>query len=43
MEVFHPCETSSGTKWYIVEMGGTDGNGFEVPHAALEKLHRLGK
>ena len=42
-EVFHLCETSSGTKWYIVEMGGKDGNGFEVPQEALEKLHRLGK
>jgi sugar phosphate isomerase/epimerase len=42
-EVFDLCETVSGTKWYIVEMGGPDGNGFEVPRAALEKLHRLGK
>ena len=42
-EVFQLCETSSGTKWYIVEMGGADGNGFEVPRTALEKLHRLGK
>ncbi len=40
-EVFHLCETSSGTKWYIVEMG--DGEDFEVPRQALEKLHRLGK
>jgi len=42
-EVFQLCETSSGTKWYIVEMGGADGNGFDVPRTALEKLHRLGK
>src|SRR6266404_1676479 len=42
-EVFRLCETSSGTKWYIVEMGGTLGNGFEVPNEALAKLHRLGK
>jgi sugar phosphate isomerase/epimerase len=42
-EVFQLCETSSGTKWYIVEMGGTLGNGFDVPRQALEKLHRLGK
>jgi len=42
-EVFRLCETSSGTKWYIVEMGGTLGNGFEVPKEALAKLHRLGK
>jgi len=42
-EVFRLCETTSGTKWYIVEMGGKDGNGFEIPQEALEKLHRLGK
>ena len=42
-EVFHLCETSSGTKWYIVEMGGPAGNGFDVPRDALAKLHRLGK
>lgn len=42
-EVFQLCETTSGTKWYIVEMGGADGNGFEIPKQALEKLHRLGK
>jgi len=42
-EVFRLCETSSGTKWYIVEMGGLMGNGFDVPREALEKLHRLGK
>ena len=42
-EIFHLCETSSGTKWYIVEMGGPDGLGFDVPREALEKLHRLGK
>jgi len=41
-EVFHLCETTSGTKWYIVEMGGSNGNGFDVPREALEKLHRLG-
>lgn len=42
-EVFHLCETTSGTKWYIVEMGSAEGNGFEVPREALEKLRRLGK
>jgi sugar phosphate isomerase/epimerase len=42
-EVFHLCETTSKTRWYIVEMGGSDGNGFEVPQEALMKLHRLGK
>lgn len=42
-EVFHLCETSSATKWYIVEMGGSGGTGFDVPREALEKLHKLGK
>lgn len=42
-EVFHLCETRCGTKWYIVEMGGDQGNGFEVPRAALAKLQRLQK
>lgn len=42
-EIFRLCETTSATKWYIVEMGGPEGNGFEVPRQALDKLHRLGK
>jgi len=42
-EVFRLCETTSGTKWYIVEMGGAMGNGFDIPREALAKLHRLGK
>jgi sugar phosphate isomerase/epimerase len=42
-EVFGLCETACGTRWYIVEMGGADGNGFEVPKQALAKLRSLGK
>jgi sugar phosphate isomerase/epimerase len=42
-EVFALCEGKSGTRWYIVEMGGQGGNGFDVPRQALEKLHQLGK
>ena len=42
-EVFHLCESVSGTKWYIVEMGGPEGIGFDVPRQALEKLRSLGK
>jgi sugar phosphate isomerase/epimerase len=41
-EVFQLCE-AGGTKWYIVEMGGAEGNGFDVPKEALAKLRRLGK
>jgi sugar phosphate isomerase/epimerase len=40
-EVFRLCETSSAIRWYIVEMGGAEGDGFEIPRAALAKLHRL--
>jgi sugar phosphate isomerase/epimerase len=42
-EVFHLCETSCGTKWYIVEMGSALGNGFDIPKQVLAKLHKLGK
>jgi sugar phosphate isomerase/epimerase len=42
-EVFRLCENECGTKWYIVEMGGLLGNGFDVPREALEKLHAVGK
>jgi len=42
-EVFRLCETSSGTQWYIVEMGGPTGDGFDVPREALAELRRLGK
>ncbi len=42
-EVFRLCETTCGTQWYIVEMGGSNGSGFDVPRQALAKLNRLGK
>jgi len=42
-EVFQLCETSSGTRWYIVEMGSAEGDGFDVPKTALAKLRQLGK
>ena len=42
-EIFRLCETTAATKWYIVEMGGPEGNGFDVPREALTKLQRLGK
>jgi sugar phosphate isomerase/epimerase len=40
-EVFDLCETTGATKWYIVEMGGSGGNGFDVPRKALAQLRRL--
>jgi sugar phosphate isomerase/epimerase len=42
-EIFQFCETTGGTKWYIVEMGSAEGNGFEIPKEALGKLRKLGK
>jgi sugar phosphate isomerase/epimerase len=42
-EIFYLCETTSRTKWYIVEMGSPEGDGFDIPREALTKLHRLGK
>lgn len=41
-QVFRLCETSAGTKWYIVEMGDPRGDGLGVPRAALQQLHDLG-
>jgi sugar phosphate isomerase/epimerase len=42
-EVFRLCETTCATQWYIVEMGGNDGFGFDVPRQALAKLVEQGK
>lgn len=42
-EVFQLCQRSCGTQWYIVEMGGFLGKGFDVPRTALARLRRLGK
>ena len=42
-EVFGLCETSCKTEWYIVEMGGADGFGVDIPRKALADLRRLGK
>lgn len=42
-EVFRLCETTCNTQWYIVEMGGPEGKGFDIPREALQKLRRLGK
>jgi len=42
-EVFELCENTCDTKWYIVEMGGLLGNGFDTPQEALNKLRQIGK
>ena len=42
-EIFRLCETSHHPEWYVVEEGGEDGFGFEVPRRSLEALRRMGK
>lgn len=41
--IFHLCETSHGTEWYVVEEGSADGLGFDIPKRSLEALRRMGK
>lgn len=42
-EVFQICETAGKTEWYIVEAGGANGLGFEIPTQALTALKAIGK
>ncbi|MGA2035289.1 MAG: TIM barrel protein [Thermoguttaceae bacterium] len=42
-EIFHLCETTCKTQWYIVEMESGPGTGMSRSRAALATLHRLGK
>jgi hypothetical protein len=42
-EIFHLCETTAKTEWYIVEETGEGGKDFYLPRKALETLHGLGK
>jgi hypothetical protein len=41
-DIFRACQTLHKTQWYIVEQGGTDGLGFDVPREALAALQRIG-
>lgn len=41
--IFQLCETSHGTEWYVVEEGGPEGLGFDIPRRSLEALRRMGK
>jgi sugar phosphate isomerase/epimerase len=41
--IFRLCETAHATEWYVVEEGGKDGLGFDVPRRSLEALRRMGK
>ena len=42
-EVFRLCETTHNTQWYVVEEGGRDGIGFDVPRRSLKALRGMGK
>jgi sugar phosphate isomerase/epimerase len=42
-EVFRLCDTYHRPEWYVVEEGGPDGLGFDVPRRSLEALRRMGK
>ncbi len=41
--IFDLCETSQPTEWYVVEEGGAEGMGFDVPKRSLEALRAMGK
>lgn len=41
--VFELCESIAKTRWYIVEMGGPGGQGFDIPIQARARLRRLGR
>ena len=38
--IFDLCETSHHTEWYVVEEGGADGLGLDVPKRSLDALRR---
>jgi sugar phosphate isomerase/epimerase len=42
-QVYKLCEGRPRSRWYIVEMGDSGGNGLEVPRKSLEKLQSVGK
>jgi sugar phosphate isomerase/epimerase len=42
-EVFRLCENEHPTEWYVVEEGGPDGLGFDVPARSFAALKRMGK
>lgn len=42
-EVFRLCETTGNTEWYVVEEGGAEGMGFDIPRRSLEALRGMGK
>ncbi len=41
--IFDLCENAHPVEWYVVEEGGPDGMGFDVPKRSLAALHAMGK
>ncbi len=41
-EIFGLCEANPKLEWFIVEMGGPEGHGFELPRQVMEKLRHIG-
>lgn len=39
--IFQLCEMTQPTQWYIVEQGGDQGLGFDIPRQCLQKLKRF--
>ena len=37
------CETDHHPAWYVIEQGGVDGIGFDVPRRSLEALRAMGR
>ena len=42
-EIFRLCETEHPTEWYVVEEGGANGLGFDIPERSLAGLRSMGK
>jgi sugar phosphate isomerase/epimerase len=41
--IFHLCDSLHRPEWYVVEEGGADGLGFDIPRRSLEALRRMGR
>jgi len=42
-EIFNLVETQQNTEWFVVEEGGKDGLGFDIPRKSLEALRKMGR
>lgn len=42
-EIFRLCDTTQPVEWYVVEEGGPDGLGFDVPARSLTALRTMGR